>query len=69
MNRWVDIMIPDCKFCGSEDTVKDGFVYQGGKTQRYLCKECGRTYTKRTLNRAKKTESAEGEQASEAKTY
>ena len=31
-----------CEFCGSENTVKNGFVR--GK-QRYLCKDCGKNFT------------------------
>lgn len=33
-----------CKFCGSTKVNKAGISYQGGRRQRYLCKNCGRTF-------------------------
>jgi len=35
-----------CEYCDSSDVVKYGYNYQGGKSQRWLCKSCGRTFTK-----------------------
>ena len=47
---------PDtCPWCGSAHFVRKGFdkVFEGGvvveKTQRYLCCECRKTFTRRTL--------------------
>lgn len=33
-----------CKYCKSSNVVKAGFDYFGGKKQRYLCKDCGKTF-------------------------
>lgn len=34
-----------CKFCGSQDTVCDGFTYYKVKRQNYLCKSCKKHFT------------------------
>ena len=33
-----------CKYCGLKNVVKFGYSYAGGKRQRWLCKDCGRTF-------------------------
>lgn len=40
-------LMMDCKFCGSEKVVRAGTIYFGGRKQRWLCKNCGRTFTER----------------------
>jgi transposase-like protein len=34
-----------CKFCGSQNTVCDGFTYYKVKRQNYLCKSCKKHFT------------------------
>lgn len=36
---------PECKFCGSLNTVCDGYDYYKVKRQRYLCKDCKRHFS------------------------
>ena len=47
-----------CKFCGSINTVCDGFDYYKAKKQRYLCKDCKRHFT---APLSSNTQSGEGE--------
>ena len=44
-NFFVQKVTPPCKFCGSIDTVCDGYDYYKVKKQRYLCKECKKHFT------------------------
>lgn len=42
---FVQKVTPPCKFCGSTNTVCDGYSYYKVKKQRYLCKECKKYFT------------------------
>lgn len=44
-NFFIQKVSPPCKFCGSTNTVCDGYDYYKVKRQRYLCKECKRHFT------------------------
>jgi len=62
--------LPNCPHCDAEpydheneerNVVKNGKNYQGGESQRYLCKVCGKTFTEETAER-KEEEQEESEE-------
>ena len=42
---FVQKVAPECKFCGSSNTICDGYNYYKVRRQRYLCKDCKKHFS------------------------